>query len=92
MNRLTTLGNASEKGCQVLCMGRRTDHNGMGMGRIDLNVLEIGNEVFGNEESVSTFLNLGHDHSPHSMWQSIHPTIEAPCATGNGAVFGKATA
>jgi hypothetical protein len=64
MNRLTTLVNASEEGCQVLCMGRRTDHNGMRVGRIDFNMLEIGNEVFGNEESLRTFLYLGHDHFP----------------------------
>jgi hypothetical protein len=64
MNGLAALVNAREEGCQVLCMSRRTDHNGMGMGRIDFNMLEIGNEVFGNEEALRTFLNLGHDHSP----------------------------
>ncbi len=64
MNRLTTLVNASEERCQVLCMGRGTNHDGMRMGRIDFNVLEIGNEVFGNEEPFRTFLYLGHNHSP----------------------------
>ena len=32
--------------------------------RIDFNMLEISNEVFGNEESLRAFLNLGHDQSP----------------------------
>ena len=48
----------------VLRMGRRTDHNGVWMGRIDFNVLEIGNEFSGNEETLRAFLYLGHDHVP----------------------------
>jgi hypothetical protein len=64
MHRLTTLVNACQESRQVLRMGRRTDHNGMRVGHIDFNMLEIGNKVFGNEESLSTFLNLGHDNFP----------------------------
>jgi hypothetical protein len=64
MNGLTALVNASEEGCQVLCMGRGTNHNGMRMRGIDFNVLEIRDEVFGNKEPLRTFLYLGHDHFP----------------------------
>jgi hypothetical protein len=63
MNCLTPLVNASENGCQVLRMDRRTDHNGMWVGRIDFNMLEIDNEVFGNEEFLRTSLHLGHGQS-----------------------------
>jgi hypothetical protein len=64
MNRLTTLVNASEYGCQVLRMDRRTDHDGMWVGPIDFNMLKIDNEVFGNEESLRASLHLGHGQSP----------------------------
>ena len=61
MNSVTALIDASKESRQFLLSDRGTDHNGMRMGSIDLNVLEICNEFFGNEKPIRTFPYLGHD-------------------------------